>query len=69
MQLKKAIPFKHSNGERQRDYGITYIFFKPVGFIRSLALNKLLLNREPTREVLWVEQVGKVHMKAASSRE
>lgn len=68
MQLNKAIPFKYSNRERWRDYGIIHIFFKPVGFIRSLALNNLLLNRRPAREVLWVEQVGKAHVKAAPSR-
>lgn len=68
MQLNKAVPFKHSNRERWRDYGMIYIFLQPVDFIRSLALNKLLLNREPAREVLWGERVGKAHAKAASSR-
>lgn len=43
MQLNKAVPSKHSNGKRRRDCGMIYIFLKPVSFISSLALNKLLL--------------------------
>ena len=68
MQLNKAVPFQDSNAERWRDYGMIYIFLEPVSFIRSLALNKLLLNGEPAREASWGEWVGKAHVKAASSR-
>lgn len=68
MQLNKAVLFKHSNRERWRDYGMIYTFLKPVSFIRSLPLNKLLLNGDPAWEILWGELVGKAHVKAAPSR-
>lgn len=64
MQLNKAVQFKQSNGERWRDYGMTYIFLEPVSFIRSLALNKSLLNGR----VLWGERVGKAPRKAVPSQ-
>lgn len=50
MQLNKAVPSKHSNGESGRDCGMKYILLKPVSFISSLALNKLLLKESLPRK-------------------
>lgn len=68
MQLNKAVPSKHSSGERVTDCGVD-AYLPQTSFISSLALNKLLLKESLHRKFHGRNGWGKPHMKAKSSRE